>query len=206
MEYSSEEWNWIEAEWAYHCFGRTAFLSPEDFRQAKAWAEQGIPPKILVDAMGVFFARRAKRPRPRAFVALSHLKKDVEKAMSFFNTISRAGEPIEFDFPLWDKVTEPLKSNPRAKVSFDIWMQIKHSAPPPESSGYLEFLDSEGRARRAFVEIVTETLGNRCISIEQKLREKLCAIDIPEGSVVWKRAWDHHFAKDVCSEFGIEWI
>jgi hypothetical protein len=38
------------------------------------------------------------------------------------------------------------------------------------------------------------------------LAEKLLAVDIAEGSIVWKRAWDHHFAKDVCNAWGLEGV
>jgi hypothetical protein len=206
MEYAPEEWSWIEAEWAFHCFGRTAFLSPEDFRQAKAWAEQGVPAEALVSAMGFFFERRAKRPRPRAFVAFAHMKKDIEKAMSFRRALSRAGEAVKNDFPEWGAVKDPLKSDPKARVAFEAWMQTKCAAPQPEASGYLDHLDIERKAYMAFVAIAAETLGPTRLSLETRLAEKLRSVDIPEGSVVWKRAWNHHFAKDVCAEWGLDGI
>jgi hypothetical protein len=206
MEYTSEEWSWIEAEWAFHCFGRTAFLSTEDFRQAKTWAEQGIPAEVLVSAMGSFFERRAKRPRPRAFVALTHIKKDIEKAMSFRRALARAGEAIKKDYPEWDTVKSPLKTDPKAKLAFEAWMQIKCNAPQPESSGYLDYLDTERKAYMSFIAIAAEALGPNRVALETKLAEKLRSVDIAEGSVVWKRAWDHHFAKDVCMEWGLDGV
>ncbi|MDR0498881.1 MAG: hypothetical protein LBH03_03975 [Holophagales bacterium] len=204
MEYSSDEWGWIEAEWAFCCHGRAAFISPGDFRQAKAWAEAGIPAEVLVAAMGVFFERRARRPRPRAFVALSHLGKDVAKEMSFRKTLSRAGEALKVDFPAWDSVKEPLQSDFKAKAAFEAWMRLKCDAVLPESSGYLEHLDSEHEAYRTFIEIAAESLGPDRAVLEAGLTEKLRAVDISEGSVVWKRAWDHHFAKDICAAWGLK--
>jgi len=204
MEYSSEEWSWIEAEWAFHCHGRTAFISPENFRQAKAWADEGVPAEVLVVAMGTFFERRAKRPRPRAFVALSHLEKDVAKAMAFRKALARAGEALPTDFPGWDTVKEPLKSDPRARAAFEAWMRLKQNVFSPESPGYLEHLDSEREAYRAFIEIAAENLGSNRAALETALSEKLRSVDISEGSTVWKRAWDHHFAKDVCAAWGLE--
>ena len=206
MEYSPEEWSWIEAEWASHCFGRIAFITPEDFRQAKEWEGQGIPAEVLVNAMGAFFERRAKRPRPRAFVALSHLKKDVDKAMSLRKAISRAGDMLKADPPAWGVVKEPLKSNPKAKAAFEAWMRLRCSTPSPESPGYLEQLDSERRAQRAFIELVASCLGPARDGLEAELAERLRSVDIKEGSVIWKRAWDHHFAKDVCRVWGLEGI
>jgi len=203
MEYSSEEWSWIEAEWAFHCHGRAAFISPEDFRQAKAWAEEGIPAEVLVVAMGTFFERRAKRPRPRAFVALAHLGKDVAKAMSFRKALSRAGEALKIDFPDWDAVKEPLKSDPKARAAFEAWMRLKQDTFLPESPGYLEHLDSERKAYKVFIEIAAENLGPSRTVLEAELKEKLRAVDISEDSMVWKRAWDYHFSKDVCAAWDL---
>jgi hypothetical protein len=203
MEYSPEEWNWLEAEWAYHCFGRTAFFSPEDFRHAKEWAEQGVPADVLVGAFGTFFERRAKRPRPRAFVALAHVKKDVEKAMARRKAIVKAGEAVEADSPEWDQVKAPLKFDPKAKAAFDEWARVRQGAPEPESAGYLEHLDLERKCYMAFVDIAAEQLGPRLAQIEKELADKLRSLEITEGSVVWKRAWEHHLAKNVCAEWGL---
>jgi hypothetical protein len=206
MEYSPEEWSWIEAEWAFYRHGRTAFISPDDFRQAEAWAGEGIPAEVIVAAMGILFDRGAKRPRPRTFVALSHLGKDVAKEMSFRKALSRAGEGIKTDFPGWGSVKEPLQSDPKAKVAFEAWMRLKCGALPPESPGYLERLDSEREAYSVFIEIAAEKLGSGRAALEYSLAEKLRAVDIPEGSAVWKRAWNHHFAKDVCAVWDLEGV
>jgi hypothetical protein len=206
MEYSPEEWSWIEAEWAFHCFGRTAFISPEDFRQAKVWEEQGVPSDVIVSAMGAFFDRRAKRPRPRAFVTLSHLKKDVEKTTALRKALSRAGAAAKADLMAWDKALEPLKSDPKARKAFEAWMRVKCNAPSPESPGFIDHLDSERKVYRVFVEIAAKALGPLRAELEARLAEKLLAVDIAEGSVVWRRAWDHHFAKDVCSAWGLEGV
>ena len=203
MEYSPEEWSWIEAEWAFHCHGRTAFISPEDFRQAKAWAEEGVPPSALVSAMGSYFERRAKRPRPRAFVAMSHIKKDIAKVMSLQKALNRAGEGMAAGHPAWDSARSPLKSDPKAKVAFDAWMNVRQNAPAPESPGYLDYLDSERQAQKIFIDIASELLGPQRASLESDLFEKLRSVDIPEGSAVWKRAWEHHFSKDVCAAWGL---
>jgi len=204
MEYTPEEWSWVEVEWAFHCHGRTAFISPEDFRQAKEWAEDGIPADVLVVAMDTFFERRAKRPRPRAFVALSHLKKDVAKAMAFRKAINRAGDAPETHFPAWDSVQGLLKTDPKAKAAFDAWMRLKQSAPLLESPGYLDYLDTEREARNAFVGLAAAALGPKRTALETNLTEKLHAADVKEGTMVWKRAWEHHFAKDVCAAWGLE--
>jgi hypothetical protein len=156
--------------------------------------------------MGTFFERRARRPRPRAFVALTHLEKDVAKAMSFRKALFRAGKALKTNFQGWDAVKEPLKSDPKARAAFEAWMCLKLDSFSEDSSGYLEHLDAEREAYRAFIEIAAGKLGTSRIALEAELTEKLRSVDIPESSVVWKRAWDHHFAKDVCTAWGLEGI
>ena len=92
MSYTREELDWLEAEWAFHLHGRTAFLSREDFLQLESWAQVGVSAEAVVAAMGAFFERRAKRTRPRAFVALAHLQRDVDKAVKLRQALARAGE------------------------------------------------------------------------------------------------------------------
>jgi len=196
----------VEAEWAFHCHGRTAFISPEDFRQAKAWADEGVPAEVLVAAMDAFFGRRAKRPRPRVFVALSHLKKDVAKAMSFRRALGRAGEALPEAGLAWDSVRGALKPDPKAKAAFEAWMRLKRDAPEPESPGYLDYLDIERGARNTFVGLAADALGPRRAALEECLAEKLRSADVKEGTVVWNRAWEHHFSKDVCAAWGLDVI
>ena len=71
MTYTREELDWIEAEWAYHLHGRSAFLSREDFVQLMEWNGQGVAADAIVNAMESYFERRAKRAKPRTFVGLS---------------------------------------------------------------------------------------------------------------------------------------
>ena len=203
MEYSPDEWNWIEVEWAYHCHGRTAFISPEDFRQAKAWGDDGVPAEALVAAMGSYFDRRAKRPRPRAYVAMAHIKKDVEKLMALRRALARAGTAIPTELPAWGSVREPLKSDPKARVAFEAWMHIKCKAPEPESPGYLEHLDAERQAQKEFVIIAAAALSPHLEALQADLANRLALVDIEPGSIVWKRAWEHHFSKDVCAAWGL---
>src|SRR5512147_2239307 len=109
MAYTREELDWIEAEWAYHLHGRSAFLSREDFLQLLAWSAQGVAAEAIVNAMEGYFARRAKRAKPRTFVAIAHLAKDVAKAVQLRAALDRseAGAPA---LDGWDAVREPLRS------------------------------------------------------------------------------------------------
>ena len=38
MPFTREELDWMEAEWAFHLHGRSAFMSREDFLQLQVWA------------------------------------------------------------------------------------------------------------------------------------------------------------------------
>ena len=50
-----------------------------------------MPADAIVNAMEAYFTRRAKRAKARAFVALSHLAKDVAKAVKLRSALERAG-------------------------------------------------------------------------------------------------------------------
>lgn len=64
MTYSREEYDWIEAEWAFHLHGRSAFLSVDDFQKIKEWEGHSIPPDLIVSAMKRYFERRLKKKDP----------------------------------------------------------------------------------------------------------------------------------------------
>jgi hypothetical protein len=202
VNYSREELDWIEAEWAIHLHGRQAFLSREDFEQVKAWEAQGVPADLVVNAMAGFFERRAKRPRPRAFVALSHVEKDVAKAMKLRASLVRAG-PLPASTTGWSEVKEPLRSDPRALVAFDAWATLKASSPSPDSAGFLEHFDREREAFRRLVDLAAGTLGIAAEDIRVRLRTRLAEAKLDEEGSLWKRAWSHHWGRMVCEAWGI---
>ena len=45
----------------------------------------------LVSALNAFFDRREKREKPRTFVALKHIDRDVAKAVKLREAVERAG-------------------------------------------------------------------------------------------------------------------
>lgn len=202
MVYTREELDWVEAEWAFHLHGRQAFLSREDFQQLQLWDKAGVPAEAVVNAMEAYFERRAKREKPRAFVALKHLEKDVAKAMQLREALGRAGEALAV--PGWEKVAEPLASDPRARAAFEAWKRLEAAAPLPDSPGYLEHFDEMRKAFRAFVALAQEALGPRAEGLGAALRERLLEARLTEGTVVWTRAWDHHWARTVCEAWHVE--
>ena len=202
MSYTREELDWIEAEWAYHLHGRSAFLSREDFNQLLQWDGQGIPADAIVSAMETYFERRAKRAKPRTYVALAHLDKDLAKVMKLREALRRA----EVETPAlegWDAVKEPLRSDPRARAAFDAWRRLQAGAPSPDAPGFLDHFDAERKAQAELVKQAEAALGQQRESLAAGLAERLRESKLQEGSFVWKRAWEHHWSRLVCEAWGI---
>lgn len=202
MSYTREELDWIEAEWAYHLHGRSAFLSREDFNQLLRWDGQGTPADAIVSAMETYFERRAKRAKPRTYVALAHLDKDLAKVMKLREALRRA----EAETPAlegWDAVKEPLRSDPRARAAFDAWRRLQAGAPSPDAPGFLDHFDAERKAQAELVKQAEAALGPRREPLATGLAERLRESKLQEGSFVWKRAWEHHWSRLVCEAWGI---
>jgi hypothetical protein len=202
MSYTREELDWIEAEWAYHLHGRSAFLSREDFNQLLQWDGQGTPADAIVSAMETYFERRAKRAKPRTYVGLAHLDKDLAKVMKLREALHRA----EAETPAlegWDAVQEPLRSDPRARAAFDAWRRLQANAPLPDSPGFLDHFDAERKAQAELVRQADAALGPRREPLAASLEERLRESRLQEGTFVWKRAWEHHWSRLVCEAWGI---
>jgi hypothetical protein len=202
MSYTREELDWIEAEWAYHLHGRTAFLSREDFTQLLEWNTQGTPAEAIVNAMETYFERRLKRPKPRTYVALAHLDKDLAKVMKLREALRRA----EAETPRlegWDGVLEPLRSDPKARSAFETWRRLQASAPLPDSPGFLDHFDAERKALTEVVKLAEAALGPRAEEVADGLQQRLQESKLQEGSFVWKRAWEHHWSRLVCEAWQI---
>ncbi len=202
MAYTREELDWVEAEWAFHLHGRSAFLSREDFAQLQAWGSEGVPAEAVIGAMEAYFARRAKRASARGFVALSHLERDVLKAVKLHEALRRA-EPEALPVAGWDKVKEPLRSDPKARLAFDVWQRLRASAPSPESPGYLEHFDAERQGHRALLVLAEAALGPKAQGMQRELTSRLLESGIQEGTLVWRRAWEHHWGRLVGEAWGI---
>ena len=202
MAYAREDWDWIEAEWAFHLHGRSAFLSREDFAQLKTWEGQGIPPDLVVHALGAFFARRAKRARAKSFVAMSQIEKDVAKAVKVREALARAGAvPVSMEG--WAQVKPPLGQDPQARLLFEAWKRAQAALPLPDAPDFLEAFDAERRAFQILIQAAEAALGPAAEPLRADLRQQLLEAEIPEGGVVWNRAWKHHWALRVSEAWGI---
>ena len=201
MGYSRNDWDWMEAEWAFHLHGRSAFLSREDFATLQGWEGEGVPPDAVVAAMEAYFARRAKRPRPKAFVAVAHLDKDVAKVMKLRAALAKAGDAPALEG--WGQVKEPLRSDAAARVAFEAWRRAQAALPLPDSAGFLEAFDAERAALAALVGKAEAALGPEAEAMRASLRQRLLEADIAEDGLVWKRAWSHHWGKMVAEAWGL---
>lgn len=203
MAFSPEELDWVEAEWAFHLHGRSAFLSREDFLQLQAWAADGVPADAVVAAMEAYFQRRAKRARPKGFQALSHLEKDVQKARKLRVALGKAGEEAAADLTGWDAVLTPFREDPIAKQAYVAWRLLQASAPAPDSAAYLDHFDAERKALLHLVELGEAALGPRAEPLREALRLRLREARLEPEGLVWRRAWNHHWGKMVLEVWGV---
>ncbi len=194
MPYTREEKDWLEREWAFRAWGRAGLLSAEDYQQVLAWEARNVPMELVVAALNAFFDRREKREKPRTFVALKHLDRDVGKAVKLREALLRAGPELDLGKG-WAQVKPPLREQPEARSAFEAWQRLQASAPSPEAPGYLAHHDQAREARAALLALAENALGPEADPLRAALRERLLASDMQEGSLVWKRAWTHHWAR-----------
>jgi hypothetical protein len=202
MPYTREELDWMEAEWAFHLHGRQAFMSREDFLQLQVWDGEGVPADAVVGAMEAFFERRAKRAKPRTWVALSHLVKDVVKAAALRAALGKTEGP-DGDVSGWGAVKEPLRQEPRARAAYEAWKRWQAKAPSPDAPGFLDHYDEERRLFREFLALAEAALLDQAVALREALTARLGESKLKEGTLVWKRAWDHHWSRMVCDTWGI---
>jgi hypothetical protein len=202
MAYTREEKDWLEREWAFRAWGRAGLLSTEDYRQVLAWEAAGVPMDVVVAALNAFFDRREKREKPRTFVALKHLDRDVAKAVKLREALLRAGPELDAGKG-WEQVQAPLRDDPAARAAFEAWQRLRAAAPSPEAAGYLPHHDQEREARTALLAVAEAALGARVDTLREDLRQRLEAADMKEGSLVWKRAWSHHWARLVAAAWAL---
>jgi len=202
MPYTVEEKDWLEREWAFRAWGRAGLLSTDDYRQVLAWEAGGVPMDLVVSALNAFFDRREKREKPRTFVALKHLDRDVAKAVKLREALLRAGPELDSGRG-WAQVKVPLRNDPAAKAAFETWHRLRATAPSPESAGFLAHHDQAQEARAALLELAETALGPTAGTLRAELHQRLEAADMKEGGLVWKRAWNHHWARLVAQAWAL---
>jgi hypothetical protein len=202
MAYTGEEKDWLEREWAFRAWGRAGLLSTDDYRQVLAWEAAAVPMDLVVAALNAFFDRREKREKPRTFVALKHLDREVAKAVKLRESLLRAGPELVVGRDL-EQVTSPLREDPMVRAAFETWQRLRASTPSPESAGFLAHYDLVREAQSALLVLAEAALGPRAETLRAELRQRLEASDMKEGGLVWKRAWNHHWARLVAQAWGL---
>ncbi|WP_306589732.1 hypothetical protein [Geothrix sp. 21YS21S-4] len=202
MAYSREEKDWLEREWAFRAWGRAGLLSTDDYRQVLAWEAAGVPMDLVISALNGFFDRREGKAKPRTFVALKQVDRDVAKAVKLRESSLRAGPELAAAGD-WDRVKAPLKGDPAARAAFEAWQRVRAAAPSPESAGYLDHHDRERAARAHMLALAEAALGPASALLEAGLRERLEASGMKEGSLVWTRAWSHHWGRLVAAAWNL---
>ena len=103
----------------------------------------------------------------------------------------------------WERVKGPFSADPKARLAFEAWQRLRASAPAPDSPGYLEHFDAARQAHRALVALAEAALGPGAEAMRGELTARLTESGIPEGGLVWKRAWEHHWSRLVCEAWGL---
>jgi hypothetical protein len=202
MPYTREEKDWLEREWAFRAWGRAGLLSSDDYRQVLAWEAADVPMELVVSALNAFFDRRDAKAKPRTFVALKHLARDVAKAVKLREAVRRAGPEMDVGQG-WDQVLEPLGKDPQARAAFETWQRVRRSAPSPEAAGFLAHHDEERATRLALLALAETALGPQAEVLRAELRQRLQSADMKDGSLVWTRAWNHHWARLVAGAWNL---
>lgn len=201
MAWSRQDIEWLEREWAYRAFGRAGLMSPEDFQTWRAWEEAGVPVEVVVSALNAYFDRRAQRARPRTFVALKHVAKDVEKAMKLRESLRRAG-PASAHLG-WEGVVPPAQGDALCREAFEAWRRAKAAVPDPTDAQFLDRYDAERAAHGVLVAHAETLLGTAAASLREDLRRRLTEAQLQEQGPLWARAWKHHWSKVVLEHFHI---
>ncbi len=198
MTYSREEYDWIEAEWAFHLHGRSAFLSVDDFQKIKDWEGHSIPPDLIVSAMKRYFERRLKKERPRSFIALGHIQPDIDKILKLRTALDR--HETSDQIRDWNLVKSPLREDPEAQSLFRVWQAKLYALPSAESPIYLDVFKEERQGYKDLIRYAQLQLGDSIESLRIELTEKLKKADLIPGSPVWDRSFDFHWS-NLVAEF-----
>lgn len=202
MTWSPEDVDWLEREWAYRAHGRAGLMSPEDFHSWRAWEADGLSVDLVVGALNAYFDRRDKRARPRTFVALKHIGKDVEKAAKLQEALRRAGPALD-DSPDWESVVSPLREDATARSLFQAWRRASAALPEATDPAYLERFDEVRDALARLAAQAEACLGTEADALRGQLRQRLLEAELKEDGPLWARAWRHHWTKAVLGRFGI---
>lgn len=185
-----------------------AEVTPSQAMTLAAGAAASVPdvqPRYLVaEAVAILGQRNVKISNPGGYLRgiFARINQDprlLGRARARQQADQRAGSSP------WAKSLHPgLRSMPRALEAFDKWQRLRASAPSPKSAGYLVHHDQEREARAALLALAETALGPNAEALRAELRQRLEASDMKEGSLVWKRAWQHHWARAISTACNLD--
>ena len=106
----------------------------------------------------------------------------------------------------WDQASAEFRAVPGSKEALDSYLVLRASFPSPESTGYLTHHGMEREARAAMLAKAEIGLGHKAETLRGGLNQRLIAADMEASSLVWKRAWNHHWARLVAVEAGLDGV
>jgi hypothetical protein len=102
------------------------------------------------------------------------------------------------------KFQELIRLDPKAKELYDALRALKATCLAPDAPGFLDHFDKECRVFKDLVAVGEERLdASVAESLRKDLHASLVESKLPEGTLVWRRAWDHHWSRIVCNAWGI---
>ena len=103
-----------------------------------------------------------------------------------------------------EKLQELIRLAPEAKDLYDELLSLKATCPAPDSPGFLDHFDKERKVFKNFVAVGEVNLdASVAESLRNDLRNRLTDAKLQEDTLPWRRAWDHHWSRIVCENWGI---
>jgi hypothetical protein len=96
-----------------------------------------------------------------------------------------------------------MRSDLRCRALFADWRRLRAAAPAPDAPGFLDHYDAERKLFRELVAQAEQRLGPAADPLRADLAARLAEARLAEGTLVWRRAWDHHWSRIVCAHWGI---
>ncbi|WP_306598847.1 hypothetical protein [Geothrix sp. 21YS21S-2] len=103
-----------------------------------------------------------------------------------------------------ERFRELVRLEPRVLTIYEEWKALKAKAPAPDSPGFLDHFDAERKKFNELVVLAEGQLGDRKKHLQDELRARLVASKLQEESLVWRRAWNHHWNRIICEMWDIE--
>ena len=190
-------------------------LDPEGVRHAHPDIPVEFQTTEAVEAYGQVLIETASARTPRPGKTIKHviygmLRRPKKQEFDTVRTrIAKAHEAADIAKKSgadrkWDGASDALKAIPGAHETYLAWCLSVTEVPSPESAGYLTAHDRERDTRAAMLTMAETAVGHQVEAMRAELEARLAAADMHKGSLVWKRAWNHHWARLVAKEVRLE--